>query len=627
MRLPRLYLLLPALWMLGATGCGAPPEPPVPPARGTGTAAAAPGTAADARGTVTIGGEDAAETVQRWTPPQVAIDPSQHAAARRDAERALREGRLYATADDAIPIWLALLEQEPQDRRARDGLLRARRALLARAHELLERPLQQRAALAEVGTIALVLLTLAPDDAQVRALQRQVETAQRVVAFNRAGEDDLRAGRIGEGGDGDGAIANFREALALDPAGTRARQGLAAAESALIGRAEAAARASDFTAAGRWLAEASKVRDASPTIADAFERVEAVRTATLADLRDRGLLDLTTPQGLKPARERLEQAMRIALPGDAAVAQLRERIELATHYGNFRPGQVFSDALRDGGHGPPMVVVPHGGFQMGAGPSEPGASDAERPAHYVRFERGFSMSITEVTVADFAHFVKSANARPRATRRGHSVVYDERSGNFIRRSGVDWQSDYDGGRALGNQPVMHVSVRDAEAYANWLSEQTGKSYRLPSEAEFEYALRAGSSGRYPWGNQGVPPSDSGNFTGGKDVSPSGRHWTNAFIGYGDGYWGAAPVASFKPNAWGLHDMGGNLSEWVADCWHASYRRAPADGAAWFNPGCRARVIRGANWANAPEQTRAAWRQSQDSDTTSARIGFRLVRGI
>mgnify|MGYP004721857781 FL=1 len=87
------------------------------------------------------------------------------------------------------------------------------------------------------------------------------------------------------------------------------------------------------------------------------------------------------------------------------------------------------------------------------------------------------------------------------------------------------------------------------------------------------------------------------------------------------------MATFQANAFGLHDLSGNLSEWVADCWHASYRRAPSDGAAWFNPGCRSRVIRGGNWANAPEQTRAAWRQSQDSDTTSARIGFRLVRGI
>ena len=629
MRLLRPYLLLTALCLLAATACDRSSDAPGTAAQERSDARPAlkqvPRSEAPGGATVTIGGEDEAETVQRWTPPPVELLPDQRLAAQRRAEQALAAGRLYESADDAIPIWLALRELDPKDRRAQQGLQRAQRSLLEQAQALLARPQQQRLALAEASRIALVLLTIAPDDARTRALQQQVESAQRVVAFNRAGEEDLRAGRIGE--DGDGALVNFREALALDNDNARARQGLAAAESALIGRADAAARAGDFVAAGNWLAEASKVRDASPTIADAFERVEAVREATLVALRDQGLRDLATPQGLKAAREKLEQAMRIALPGNPAVALLRERIELATHYGSFRPGQVFSDALRDGGRGPQMKVVPHGGFQMGAGLHEPGASDAERPSHYVRFERGFAMAMTEITVADFARFVKATNARPRATRRGHSIVYDERSGNFVRRSGVDWQSDYDGGRALANQPVMHVSIRDAEAYANWLSEQSGRSYRLPSEAEFEYALRAGASGRYPWGNEGVPPKDSGNFTGSLDVSPTGRRWANAFIGYGDGYWGAAPVAMFKPNAWGLHDMAGNLSEWVADCWHASYRRAPSDGAAWFNPGCRARVIRGGNWANAPEQTRAAWRQSQDSDTTSARIGFRLVRGI
>ncbi|MEG8103987.1 formylglycine-generating enzyme family protein, partial [Xanthomonas hortorum] len=182
-------------------------------------------------------------------------------------------------------------------------------------------------------------------------------------------------------------------------------------------------------------------------------------------------------------------------------------------------------------------------------------------------------------------------------------------------------------QAAPNSPLMHVSIRDAEAYASLLSEQTGRHYHVPSEAEFEYAVRAGTTGRYPWGNAGSPPLDAGNFTGGNDVSRSGRHWNNGFVGYGDGFWGPAPVGSFRANAWGLHDMGGNLSEWVADCWHASYRRAPADGAAWFNPGCRQRMIRGGSWANSPQQTRAAWRQSQDSDSTSARIGFRVARGI
>lgn len=621
--------LLSALCLAGLAGCepaapvAAPATPAAAPAAAAGEAAAAPAQAPS----VTISGQDAQETVQRWTAPQATVDPQQRAQARRQAEQAQREGRLFETAQDAIPIWLALLQLDPDDARAQRGLRSARASVMELARERLQRPQQQRQALADAARMALVLLTLAPEDEAVRALQRDVERRQRVVAYNRAGEDDLREGRIGENDEEEGALQAFRAALALEPDDARARQGLAAAESELIRRAEAAARAADFAAAGVWLAEASNVRDASPTIADAFERVEAIRADTLVRLRDEGLRDLATAQGLKPARAKLAEALRIALPGDAAVATLRERIELATHYGAFRPGQVFSDALRDGGRGPQMVVVPHGGFQMGASLTEPGASDAERPAHYVRFERGFAMATTEVTVAEFARFVKSANARPRATRRGHSVVYDERSGNFIRRSGVDWRSDYDGGRALANHPVMHVSVRDAEAYANWLSEQTGRSYRLPSEAEFEYALRAGRAGRYPWGDARLPPKDSGNFTGSADVSPSGRRWANAFIGYGDGYWGAAPVGSFSANPWGLHDMAGNLSEWVADCWHSSYRRAPSDGAAWFNPGCRSRVIRGGNWANSPEQTRAAWRQSQDSDTTNARIGFRLVRGI
>ena len=176
----------------------------------------------------------------------------------------------------------------------------------------------------------------------------------------------------------------------------------------------------DFASAGTWLAEASKVRDSSPTIADAFERIEQIRAAALLQLRDDGLRDLATPQGLKPAREKLAEALRIALPGDAVVAQLRERIDLATHYGSFRPGQVFSDAMRDGGRGPQMVVVPHGGFQMGAGDTEPGASDAERPSHYVRFDRGFAMAITEITVSDFERYVKAsmrARARPGAAIR------------------------------------------------------------------------------------------------------------------------------------------------------------------------------------------------------------------
>jgi len=556
-----------------------------------------------------------------WTPPPVELQPEGGRDALKRAGAALAEGRLYQEADDAIPLYLAVLALQPQQREARRGLDKARARLLASARALLEQPDDQRRALASAATQAAVLAHLAPEGKAERELQQRVQVARRLLALNRSGEEALRTGSPAL------AAGAFAQVLELDPGNHRARQGLAAVESGLIRQAEDAAAHADFNEALEWLQRASRIREDAPTVADARVRIEAMRMAQLAALRDGGLRDLTTPSGLKAAREKLEQALRIAAPGDAAVAVLRQRIDLVAHYGSFRPGQVFSDALQDGGRGPQMIVVPHGGFQMGAGYAEPGASDAERPQHYVRFDRGFAMSITEVTVAEFGRFVAATKARPRATRRGHSIVYDERSGNFVRRNGADWQAGYNGAKAPPDNPVMHVSVRDAEAYAAWLSAQTGRHYRLPSEAEFEYALRAGTTGRYPWGDAGVPPEGSGNFTGSLDVSPSGRHWKNAFLGYGDGYWGEAPAASFRANPWGLHDMAGNLSEWVADCWHASYRRAPPDGAAWYNPGCRQRVVRGGNWANAPEQTRAAWRLSQDSDVTSARIGFRLVRGI
>ncbi|KAB7764921.1 SUMF1/EgtB/PvdO family nonheme iron enzyme [Xanthomonas maliensis] len=575
---------------------------------------------------VSIGGEESAETVARWQPPPVDLGEQTVVQARQRADQALQEDRLYRQPDDAIPLYLAIQRRTGgKDAASRRGLERARARLLELGHEALARIAQQDTALEQARELAIVALALAPDDPKVRDLQQRVETAQRVLAFNRAGEDDLRAGRLGE--DGNGALINFRDAAQLDPEDPRARQGLAAVESALLRRAERAADAGNFVAARYWVQMAAKARHQAPTIADARARIERVRRGQIAALRDAGLRDLTSPRGLKAAGEKLASVLRIADPGDPMVGELRRRLELATHYGSFRPGQVFTDGLKSGGRGPQMIVVPHGAFRMGAADSERGASDNERPAHYVRFARGFALSITEVTVAEFRQFVEATGARPRATRRGHSVVYDERSGNFIRRSGVDWQSDYNGARAAPNSPVMHVSIRDAEAYAAWLSEQTGRHYHLPSEAEFEYALRAGTSGRYPWGNAGTPPIDAGNYTGGNDVSRSGRHWNNGFVGYGDGFWGPAPVGSFRANPWGLHDMGGNLSEWVADCWHASYRRAPADGAAWFNPGCRQRVVRGGSWANSPQQTRAAWRLSQDSDTTSARIGFRVARGI
>jgi len=604
---------------LALAGCGR---------KEAGNAADATGSAAGvAQGQVSVEGDDRIAATLTWHAPEVTLAPEDLPGARKRADQALADGRLYADGDSAIPLYLAILEQAPDDAGAKAGLGRALAALLAAGDEALGAADDDIAALRQAHTIASVARAIAIRDKAVQAFLGRVDQADRLWELNRQAERDLRAGKLGESGGG--ALSRLREVLRMRPGQARALQGLAAVESGLIRRGEDAGARGDFDNAERWIALAATVRPGSSTIADARARIAGMRRARIARLRDQGMMALLQRDGDKEialARGKLAEILRIAEPGDAAAAELRERIDLVTHYGLFHPGQAFTDALGQGARGPEMVVVPHGAFRMGAGPDEAGASDSERPAHYVRFDRGFAMSRTEVTVDDFRRFVAASGYRATATRRGYSMVYEERNGNFVRHSGIDWRSAYDGDRAGDDLPVLHVSARDADAYAQWLSAQSGQRYRLPSEAEFEYALRAGGHARFPWGD-GAPPSGAGNLTGARDHSPSGRNWRNAFAGYGDGYWGPAPVGRFAANAYGLHDLAGNVSEWVADCWHDGYRRAPDEGVAWVNPGCRTRVMRGGAWASAPEQTRSAWRAPAGVETTNARIGFRVVREL
>ncbi len=576
---------------------------------------------------VTISADQAVSPVPAWVAPAVDVTDANAREMKGKAAAALKAGHLFADADAdaAIPIYLALRAHAPGDASISAAFAQSLRALLAQGDEALDAidddPLSLRRA-HEVGAVARAI---APDDEDAVAYLDRLERVDQAQQANRLGEDALNAGRLGETGTG-GAIALFRQALQLRPGDVRASQGLAAAESVLIRRAESAAQGDDYAGAERWLTLAQAVLPRTGTVGHARERLAARRASRIGDLRDHGIRALGDADGINEARRHFAVLLRIAPSGDLAAAELRQRIDLAVHYGLFRPGQVFTDALAGGGRGPQLVVVPHGAFRMGAQLGEADATDAERPAHNVRFDRGLAMSRTEVTVGEFRRFIAATGYRARSARRGYSTAYDERSGNLVRRGGVDWRSDYAGKPASDHQPVVHVSAKDATAYAQWLSEQSGQRYRLPSEAEFEYALRAGMQTRFPWGD-GNPPARSGNNTGGLDISPSGRKWQNAFAGYGDGAWGPAPVGSYNPNRYGLHDLAGNVSEWVADCWHDSYRRAPGDGSAWVNPGCRIRVVRGGSWASSPAQTRSAWRLGSGADNTSARTGFRVVREI
>lgn len=574
---------------------------------------------------VTISADQAVSPVAPWVAPAVEVTAANAGEMKAKAATALKAGQVFAAADAAIPIYLALRAHAPDDASISEAFANSLRVLLVQGDDALDAidgdPLSLRRA-HEVGAVARAI---APDDEAVVAYLDRLERVDQAQQANRLGEDELNAGRLGEAGTG-GAIALFRQAQQLHPGDVRASQGLAAAESALIRRAESAALGDDYIGAERWLTLAQGVRPRTDTVDHARARLAVQRASRIGELRDRGIRALGGLDGVNEARRHFAVLLRIAPSGDPAAAELRQRIDLAVHYGLFRPGQVFTDALSGGGRGPQLVVVPHGAFRMGAPVGEADATDAERPARNVRFERGLAMSRTEVSVGEFRRFMVATGHRARAVRRGYSTAYDERSGNLVRRGGVDWRSDYAGKPAADRLPVVHVSAKDAAAYAEWLSAQTGQRYRLPSEAEFEYALRAGTQTRFPWGD-GNPPARSGNYTGGLDVSPSGRRWQNAFAGYGDGAWGPAPVGSYASNRYGLHDLAGNVSEWVADCWHDGYRRAPGDGAAWVNPGCRIRVLRGGSWASSPAQTRSAWRLGSGADNTNARTGFRVVREI
>ena len=577
-----------------------------------------------AGGEVTIAGDDSIAAMLTWTPPAVAVDEAGLAELRRKAARALARDHLYEDADAAIPIDLAILRAHPDDAKARDNLRRAMAKLLAKGDAALAKADEDFDALRDAHQVAAVARVAASGTKDVEAFLARVDIADQAWDFNRQAEADLAAGRYGV--QGGGALEGFRKALRLRPGQERATRGIAAVEAGVIRRADDAAAHGDFTDAWRWLGLAATVRPDGTDVAEARARLERTRTGTIARLRDQAMSLLPKAGGVAKARGLLAEILRIAPAGDPVAGELRAEIERVSHYGKFHAGQAFSDAMEAGGRGPDMRVVPHGGFRMGAPANETDASDSEMPQHYVRFERGFAMARTETTVAQFGRFIAATGYRTRAEKRGVSLAYDPHSGNFAFRNNVDWRSDYAGNPAAPDLPVVHVSAGDAEAYAKWLSQQTGAHYRLPSESEFEYASRAGGEARYPWGD-GPPTRGTANVTGGLDVSPQGRHWSNAFAGFADGYWGPAPVGRFRANAFGLHDMDGNVSEWVGDCWHDGYRRAPANGEAWLNPGCRTRVVRGGSWSSGPAQCRSAWRTPAPVDTTNAHIGFRLVRDL
>jgi formylglycine-generating enzyme required for sulfatase activity len=250
---------------------------------------------------------------------------------------------------------------------------------------------------------------------------------------------------------------------------------------------------------------------------------------------------------------------------------------------DWSAAKIFRDRLKSGGDGPEMVVIPAGKFRMGDIQGKHGKD--ELPVRQVHIRKPFAMSRYETTFEQYGEFVK-ATAR--------ELPDDEGWGH-------------------GRQPVIRVSWNDAVDYAEWLSRQTGKRYRLPTEAEWEYAARAGTETVYWWGNE--VKQGLANCLG------CGSRWAGKE---------PAPVGSFKPNPFGLYDTSGNVSEWVQDCRHENYQGAPVDGSAWEakdGGDCGVRGIRGGMWLWAQDYVRASSRFWNRPTRRARALGFRLVREI
>ena len=254
----------------------------------------------------------------------------------------------------------------------------------------------------------------------------------------------------------------------------------------------------------------------------------------------------------------------------------------------INPGS--GESFRDCRDCPEMVVMPAGSFMMGSTGNEPDPFSGEGPLHRVTIVRPFAIGKFAVTFAEW-----------------DACVTDGGCGGYAP-SNEGWGS--------GDRPVINISWKDAESYADWLSRKTGQNYRLLSEAEFEYAARAGTDTLFWWGDS---------------ISPTQANYHGEFA-YAGGPKGiyrhkTLPVKSFEPNPWGLYQVHGNVATWTTDCWVDNYNDAPVDGSARTTGNCKFRVLRGGSWYDYPQTLRVAVRLIMEPRLRKNYVGFRLAREL
>jgi len=280
---------------------------------------------------------------------------------------------------------------------------------------------------------------------------------------------------------------------------------------------------------------------------------------------------------------------------------------------------------------PTMVLIPPGQFLMGSPDTEKDRDSDEGPQHWVTIPKPFAISRCEITLGQFRQFVEERSQTDHkpyqtvAEQTGGCNVYDLKTQRWNQDKNAHWANP--GFPQTDKHPVVCIAWQDAKDYADWLSRRTGASYRLPTEAEWEYAARGGTLTSRYWGDDPKKPELACGFAnlGDAELSKLDHDPRNAQCS--DGFMYTAPVASFRPNHFGLYDMVGNAWEWVEDCWHGNYQGAPADGSAWAGDKDCDRGVRGGSWGLNPQLLRSALRNGDGPGGAYDLLGFRLARAL
>ena len=293
-------------------------------------------------------------------------------------------------------------------------------------------------------------------------------------------------------------------------------------------------------------------------------------------------------------------------------------VALPAHAQSSDAGTIFKDCDTC----PEMVVIPKGTATLGSEPWEQGRLPVEGPVREVTIDYALAVAKYETTRTQFAEFIAATGYEPVDNLQCFSWNYSRYLG-FVE--GHTWNNP--GIFQEPNHPVICVSWQDGRAFANWLSEKTGRKYRLPSTTESEYATRAGTRGAWFWGTNSFEACEYANVA---DISFRQVYKFDAPFDCDDAYQNTAPVGTFKPNPWGLHDMLGNVWEWTSDCGHDTADNPPTDGSAWTSgrdADCSMRTLRSGSWVTGTSQVRAS-AQYYFADVYHSQIaGFRLVTVI